>query len=549
MCDIGGLDNLVANTAYLKAQGGDDKEMKKRRRSLSLPQSAQCAAVRGKVEVNFESLCEQQPVGKKFFRKFVAANPAHSLATDFLDELNNWELAEGATKDKTRQNIINKFCKADSKNFLSFLSGEAADKCKAVTDKDFPEVMTKVKEGTREFLKGKPFQEYQTSPFFDKFLQWKQFERQPITDKYFYEFRTLGKGGFGEVCAVQVKNTGQMYACKKLEKKRLKKKHGQKMALLEKQILEKVNSPFIVSLAYAYETKTHLCLCMTLMNGGDLRYHIYNIGEKGIEMKRIIYYAAQITTGILELHAMDIVYRDMKPENVLLDSVGQCRLSDLGLAVMLPSGKTSTQRAGTGAYMAPEILNETPYRCSVDWWALGCSIYEMVAAYTPFKGPVDPKKDKMAKEEVQRRILEEEVKFDHKNFDAATKDIITQFLKKNINERLGCKNDDPRKHEWFKSINFARLEAGLIDPPWVPKPNVVYAKDTDDIAEFSDIKGIELDAKDEKFHQEFSTGAISIPWQQEMIETKLFDELNDPNRKESAAGMDPDAKSSTCIVL
>ena len=147
-----------------------------------------------------------------------------------------------------------------------------------------------------------------------------------------------------QVCAVQVKNTGQMYACKKLDKKRLKKKNGQGMALLEKQILEKVNSLFIVNLAYAYETETHLCLVMNLMTGGDLKYHIYNMGEKGIQMERVIYYTAQITMGILHLHAMHIVYRDMKPENVLLDSFGQCRLSDLGLAVELPGKKTICQK-------------------------------------------------------------------------------------------------------------------------------------------------------------------------------------------------------------
>lgn len=111
--------------------------------------------------------------------------------------------------------------------------------------------------------------------------------------------------------------------------------------------------------------------------------------------------------------------------------------------------------------------------------------------------------------------------------------------------------EDPRKHEWFKSINFPRLEAGLVDPPWKPKPNVVYAKDTDEIAEFSDIKGIEFDAKDDKFFKEFSTGAVPIQWQQEMVETGLFDELNDPNRKEGGGGGDPDGgqKSGTCIML
>lgn len=98
----------------------------------------------------------------------------------------------------------------------------------------------------------------------------------------------------------------------------------------------------------------------------------------------------------------------------------------------------SLLQAGTGAYMAPELLSKTPYRTSVDWWALGCSIYEMVAGYTPFKGP-DSKKEKVEKEEVQRRILNEEPKWEHKCFDAATKDIIQQFLKKKIEERLGMK--------------------------------------------------------------------------------------------------------------
>uniref|UniRef100_A0A8C1UBH4 G protein-coupled receptor kinase n=1 Tax=Cyprinus carpio TaxID=7962 RepID=A0A8C1UBH4_CYPCA len=546
MCDMGGLDNLVANTAYLKAQSLDDKEIRKRRRSLILPQLENCTDVRATIPKDFEDICEQQPIGKTCFQQFLlASSPEYRAAAEFLDELNDWNLAEAGAKDKARQNIINKFCKADSKSFMAYLTEDMAEKCKVVSEKDFEEVMMgQVKEATQEFLRGKPFIEYQTSPFFDRFVQWKQFEKQSISDKYFYEFRTLGKGGFGEVCAVQVKHTGHMYACKKLDKKRLKKKGGEKMALLEKKILEEVNSLFLVNLAYAFDTTTHLCLVMTLMNGGDLKYHIYHTGEIGIEMKRIIHYTAQIITGILHLHAMDIVYRDMKPENVLLDSQGQCRLSDLGLAVELPNGKSITQKAGTKGYMAPEILKQEPYRTSVDWWALGCSIYEMVAGRLPFRGY----KEKVTKEEIVRRTLEDECKFEHKNFDALSKDIIDLFLKKNIEDRLGCK-DDPRKHEFFKSINIPRLEAGLIAPPWVPKPNVVYAKDTGDIRDFSEVKGVEFDANDEMFFKEFSTGAVPIPWQQEMIDSGLFDELNDPNRKKAGLDDDYEQKSKSCTLL
>lgn len=114
--------------------------------------------------------------------------------------MNCWNLAEAEAKEEARLNIINKFCKADSKSFLAFLTEDEAEKCKAVSEKDFEEVMMgQVKEATQKFLRGQPFEEYQTSLFFDRFVQWKKFEKQPITDKYFYEFRTLGKGGFGEV--------------------------------------------------------------------------------------------------------------------------------------------------------------------------------------------------------------------------------------------------------------------------------------------------------------------------------------------------------------
>lgn len=200
MCDMAGLDNLVANTAYLKAQGGDDKEMKKRRRSLALPKTELCAAVRASLEKDFTSICEKQPIGKRFFRDFLATKADFKIGTDFLDDLYEWDLAEQPAKDKVRQSIMQNYCKADSKKFLSFLSGEAAEKCKGVTEANFEEVMKGiVQDGVREFLKDKPFTEFQMSVYFDKFLQWKEYEKQPISEKYFYEFRTLGKGGFGEV--------------------------------------------------------------------------------------------------------------------------------------------------------------------------------------------------------------------------------------------------------------------------------------------------------------------------------------------------------------
>uniref|UniRef100_A0A8D0L7F7 G protein-coupled receptor kinase n=1 Tax=Sphenodon punctatus TaxID=8508 RepID=A0A8D0L7F7_SPHPU len=550
MCDMGGLDNLIANTAYLAARKsgeGDTKEMQKRRRSLSLPKPEECTEVKQSIPADYESVCEKQPIGKSFFKDFLDTIPEYKVARDFMDEVSNWELAEDNAKGSLLQNLLTDFLKGSAKNHLAFLSADLSSKCQAATEKDYESVLKLARDQTKAFLQDKPFKDFQSSPFYNKFLQWKVFEKQPVTDKFFYEFRVLGKGGFGEVCAIQVKNTGKMYACKKLDKKRLKKKGGEKMALLEKEILEKVNSPFIVTLAYAYESKTHLCLVMSLMNGGDLKYHIYNVGERGLEMDRIIFYSAQITCGILHLHSIQIVYRDMKPENVLLDDHGNCRLSDLGLAVKVKEDKSITQRAGTNGYMAPEILKEESYLYPVDWFAMGCSIYEMVAGRTPFKDF----KEKVNKDEVKQRTLENEVKFEHSGFTTEAKDICKMFLAKKIEDRLGSRSadDDPRKHSFFKSINFHRLEASLVDPPFVPDPSVVYAKDVADIADFSEIRGIEFDDKDKKFFKRFATGAVSIPLQEEIIETGLFEELNDPSRLAAASGSGRESKSGVCVLL
>ncbi|XP_041033374.1 rhodopsin kinase grk7-a-like [Carcharodon carcharias] len=552
MCDMGALDNLIANTVYLQARknlDGDIKEMRKRQQCLVLPSVQQSVSVRQSIDIAYKNVCEQQPIGKKLFHQFTATVPEYQVAVDFINEVTNFYLTENGVKDNLQQNIVTNFLKPDSKNYLSFLSQELADKCKDAAEKNFEELLARAQSEAETFLMGQPFQDFQNSPFFTKFLQWKKFEQEPISEKYFYQFRILGKGGFGEVCAIQVKTTGKMYACKKLDKKRLKKKRGEEMALLEKEILEKVNSQFIVNLAYAYEDKNHLCLVMTLMNGGDLKFHIYNIGEKGIEMNRAIFYTAQITSGILHLHSQNIVYRDMKPENVLLDDNGNCRLSDLGLAVRLKENKGIKQKAGTNGYMAPEILKEEKYKYSVDWFALGCSIYEMIAGRTPFKDY----KEKVSKEEVQRRTLEDEVAFEHPKFTEESKDICRLFLAKNPEERLGCRgeNDDPRNHPFFKSINFQRLEARLIDPPFVPEPSMVYCKDIGDIADFSEVKGVEITDQDKQYYKTFSTGAITIPWQEEMIDCGLFDELNDPTRREAKTDemANGAAKSGICLIL
>ncbi|ELK23192.1 G protein-coupled receptor kinase 5 [Myotis davidii] len=110
------------------------------------------------------------------------------------------------------------------------------------------------------------------------------------------------------------------------------------MALNEKQMLEKVKSPFVVNLAYAYKTKDRLCLVLTIMNGGDLKFHIYNMGNLGFEEEQALFYPAEILCGLEDLHLENTVYRDLNPENILLGDYGHIRISDLGLAMKIPEG-------------------------------------------------------------------------------------------------------------------------------------------------------------------------------------------------------------------
>uniref|UniRef100_A0A8C0XH53 G protein-coupled receptor kinase n=1 Tax=Castor canadensis TaxID=51338 RepID=A0A8C0XH53_CASCN len=494
------LDNLIANMTYLQARDGDSRELRRQHQSLVLPGPQDCAELHRELTPDFHSLCQQQPIGRRLFRDFLATVPSYQVAADFLEEVCSWELADpGSGHGLALQALLVPV------SSHPFPSPALATRCQAATtEEELAALVVLAKAEATAFLQDQPLRDFLASPFYDKSLQGKLLERQPVCDKDFTEFRLLGRGGFGEVCAVQGKNTGKMYACKKLDKKRLKKRGGEKMALLEKEVLERVSSPFIVSLACAFQTRSHFCLVMSLMAGGDLKFHIYCVGERGLSPSRVVFYAAQMACGLLHLHSLGILYRDLKPKDVLLDDGGSCRLSDLGLAVHIQDDKPITQRAGTSGYMAPEILMEkVSYSYPVDWFAMGCSIYEMVAGRTPFRDY----KEQVSKEDLRQRTLKEEVSFQHGDFTNDTKDICRLLLAEKPEQRLGSRDEGVAqvKHPFFKSINFPHLEAGLVEPPICAGP-------------FGEVL------------PKICDGAVPIAWQEEIIETGLFEELSDPNR-------------------
>ncbi|GAB5570997.1 G protein-coupled receptor kinase 4 isoform X10 [Prionailurus iriomotensis] len=507
------LENLLANSLLLKArQGGYGKKRgrsKKWREMLKLPPVSQCSELRCSIEKDYNSL-------------YVVAE---------------YEVADDEDRRSYGLSILDTFFSAAEEFVHNYLSGE-------------------------------PFEEYQESSYFSRFLQWKWLERQPITKDTFRHYRVLGKGGFGEVCACQVRATGKMYACKKLAKKRIKRRKGEAMALNEKRMLEKVNSRFVVSLSYTYETKDSLYLVLTIMNGGDLKYHIYNLGSPGFDEQRAIFYAAELCCGLEDLQKERIVYRDLKPENILLDDIGHIRISDLGLAVEVPEGRTVRGRVGTVGYMAPEVINNENYTFSPDWWGLGCLIYEMIQGHSPFK----KFKEKVKRQEVERRVKRDTEEYSRK-FSEDAKSVCRMLLTKNPRQRLGFSGGaaEVKGHPVFKDINFKKLEANMLDPPFCPdvpahgqdisqdcqcllhyhglvcscrllisrstgscmeEPKAVYCKDVVDIDQFSTVRGVYLDTTDETFYSQFATGSVSISWQNEMIESGCFKDINESDTGE-----------------
>ncbi|XP_039624533.1 G protein-coupled receptor kinase 5 [Polypterus senegalus] len=523
------LENIVANTVLLKArEGGGGKRKgrsKKWREILKFPHISQCGDLRNCIDKDYNNLCNKQPIGRLLFRQYCETRKELLRCIRFLDAVADYEVTPDEQLKAKGEEIVLKFFTNESADFVPEVQEELVKQCQeSLESSPSKELFSESVRALHDFLSGSPFTSYQDSMYYDRFLQWKVLERQPVTKDTFRQYRVLGKGGFGEVCACQVRATGKMYACKKLEKKRIKKRKGEAMALNEKQILEKVNSRFVVSLAYAYETKDALCLVLTIMNGGDLKFHIYNIGSPGFEEERVHFYAAEICCGLEHLHSEGIVYRDLKPENILLDDNGHIRISDLGLAVKVPPGETIRGRVGTVGYMAPEVINNERYTMSPDWWGLGCLIFEMTAGHSPFRA----RKERVKREEVEKRVQEEEAEYS-KKFTEDAKSICKKLLTKDYTQRLGCSTEggaEVKAHPFFKTINFKRLEAGMLEPSFVPDPRAVYCKDVLDIEQFSTVKGVNLDQTDNDFYVKFATGSVSIPWQNEMIETECFKDLN-----------------------
>ncbi len=227
------------------------------------------------------------------------------------------------------------------------------------------------------------------------------------------------------------------------------------------RILEKIDHPFIVGLRYAFQTPDKLYMALDYISGGDLFQHL--ILAQFFTEERARFYAAEIYLALSFLHSKNIIYRDLKPENVLIDAAGHIKLTDFGLAKELERkakeqlGRTETF-CGTDEYLAPELIMRQPYGTSVDWWALGVLLFEMLTGSAPWE---DQNRKKLFD-----RILLQQPDWTHPNLSVDAKDLLKKMLRKKVEDRI--KPEDIRKHKFFATVDFEKMVRKEVLPPFKP---------------------------------------------------------------------------------
>jgi len=282
-----------------------------------------------------------------------------------------------------------------------------------------------------------------------------------ITKDDFDFLKVIGRGSFGKVMLVQLKGTKEIYAMKILKKDMIIKENMVSHTKSEKSILQQIDHPFIVGLKYAFQSREKLYLVLDFLAGGEIFFHLKE--ETKFPVERAKFYAAELICALGHLHKFDIVYRDLKPENVVLDGDGHVVITDFGLAKTCISNATPTYTfCGTPEYLAPEILKGQGHAKAVDWWSLGILLYEMLVGLPPFYA------DNI--HEMYELILKAPIKYPDFVPNAA-RDLLNKLLDRDEFKRLGSGKEDAeeiKKHPFFSNIDWKKLEARQMRPPFIP---------------------------------------------------------------------------------
>lgn len=286
--------------------------------------------------------------------------------------------------------------------------------------------------------------------------------------------KVLGTGSFGRVLSARGPDN-KIYAIKIISKIGMDETQ-RRNAKLERDMLRDVHHPFVASLLFAFQNEDKIYMGMEFYNGGDLRHHLslHQSGELALTPERIQLYAAELVAGLAHLHSVDIIYRDLKPENVLIAKDGHVVLVDFGLSTYArksDAGAKTHSLAGSPEYISPEVLaaadakaakDGVVYDKTCDWWSLGILIFEMFVGRTPFKD------DNKA---IMYRNIKEGYLFIPPELPDAVQTLLAGLIERDPQKRLGANETVPysiMNHAFFDGIDWDALQEKKLEPAWLP---------------------------------------------------------------------------------
>ncbi|CAJ2660780.1 unnamed protein product [Trifolium pratense] len=335
-------------------------------------------------------------------------------------------------------------------------------------------------------------------------VPWKAIQKitesgEQISLKHFRPIKPLGSGDTGSVHLVELEGTGQYFAMKAMDKGVMLNRNKVHRACTEREILDMLDHPFLPALYASFQTKTHVCLITDYYPGGELFLLLDQQPTKVLKEDAVRFYAAEVLIALEYLHCQGIIYRDLKPENVLIQSNGHVSLTDFDLScltsckpqLILPTTEEKKKRkkkkkngqqkspqvpmfmaepmrasnsfVGTEEYIAPEIITGSGHTSAVDWWALGILLYEMLYGYTPFRGKT--------RQKTFANILHKDLKFPKsKPVSPQARQLIYQLLHRDPKNRLGSLEgaNEIKSHLFFKNVNWALIRC--MKPPELDAP-------------------------------------------------------------------------------
>jgi len=297
----------------------------------------------------------------------------------------------------------------------------------------------------------------------------------------FHVGRVIGAGSFGRVSVARHTASGAVCVIKALSKAACIKDGQVRHVIDEKGMLARVSGsghPFLVNLRGWFQDATCLYLVLDYVAGGEFFSFLRDYPARFNSRMRedhARFYAAQVVLALEHLHTRGIAYRDLKPENMLMDSSGYVKVTDFGFAKDVSRGPTYTM-CGTPDYLAPEVILSQGHGTAVDWWALGCVIYEMLYGFPPFYAEGDPTS-------TYKNILEHRIRFPS-NWSPYVVDLITGLLQPDPRKRSGVRGgiEGLKVHPWFQGLEWQYITAKKYAPPYVPKKGA----SADDTSAFDD---------------------------------------------------------------